>query len=148
MSESTVKQSSSLYDYSPDELSVYADSSEASQDKIDQYHRYYSDESFWRKIERFGRLAGAKAVYQAVLLWYVATKKSTPLPIKLLIFGGLGYFILPIDSVPDFLVGIGYADDMAILFGIVSAYGMYMDDASKARARAKVKEIFGNDVAV
>jgi uncharacterized membrane protein YkvA (DUF1232 family) len=66
----------------------------------------------------------------------------------MLIFGGLGYFVLPIDSVPDFLVGIGYADDIAILFGIISAYGMYMDDASKAKARAKVREIFGNDVNV
>jgi uncharacterized membrane protein YkvA (DUF1232 family) len=143
-----VKQSASLYDYSLDELSVYADSSVDLQGNTDQYRRHYSDESFWRKIERFGRLAGAKAVYQAVLLWYVATKPSTPLPVKLLIFGGLGYFIMPIDAVPDFLVGIGYADDMAILVGIVSAYGMYMDDESKARARAKVKELFGNDVAV
>ncbi len=64
-------------------------------------HRYYSDESFWRKIERYGRTAGAKRLpISAVLLWYVATKKSTPLPIKLLIFGGLGYFILPIDCRP------------------------------------------------
>jgi uncharacterized membrane protein YkvA (DUF1232 family) len=46
------------------------------------------------------------------------------------------------------LVGIGYADDLAILVGIVSAYGMYMDDESKARARAKVREIFGPGVAV
>ena len=148
MSESTVKQSSSLYDYSPEELSVYADGSDAMLCKSEQYSRYYSDESFWRKVERFGRLAGAKAVYQAILLWYVATKPSTPLPVKMLIFGGLGYFILPIDAVPDLLVGIGYADDMAILVGIVSAYGMYMDDTSKARARAKVREIFGPDVAV
>jgi uncharacterized membrane protein YkvA (DUF1232 family) len=148
MSEFTVKQPHSLYDYSLEELSVYADNGDALQGKTEQFSRFYSDESFWRKVERFGRLAGAKAVYQAVLLWYVATKGSTPLPIKLLIFGGLGYFILPIDSVPDFLVGIGYADDIAILFGIVSAYGMYMDDASKAKARAKVREIFGNDVAV
>jgi uncharacterized membrane protein YkvA (DUF1232 family) len=148
MSEFMVKQTPSLYDYSLDELSAYADNGDALQGKAGHYGRYYSDESFWRKVERFGRLAGAKAVYQAVLLWYVATKKSTPLPIKLLIFGGLGYFIMPIDTVPDFLVGIGYADDMAILFGIVSAYGMYMDDESKARDRAKVREIFGNSVDV
>jgi uncharacterized membrane protein YkvA (DUF1232 family) len=146
MSEFSAKQPPSLYDYSLDELSAYADSCDPVQDKTDPYRRYYSDESFWRKIGRFGRLAGAKAVYQAVLLWYVATKPSTPLPVKLLIFGGLGYFILPIDAVPDFLVGIGYADDMAILVGLISAYGMYMDDASKARARAKVREICGQDV--
>lgn len=144
MSEFTVKRSSSYYDYCPDELSAYAESN-IPQDP-GKYARYYSDESFWRKIEKYGRTAGAKAAYYALLLWYVATKPSTPLPVKVLIFGGLGYFILPVDAIPDFLVGIGYADDMAILIGIISAYGMYMDDESKAKARAKVREITGQDI--
>jgi uncharacterized membrane protein YkvA (DUF1232 family) len=146
MSEFTAKRSPSYYDYGPDELSVFNEDSVPPD--TGKYARYYSDESFWRKIEKYGRTAGANAAYYALLLWYVATKPSTPLPVKLLIFGGLGYFIMPIDAVPDFLVGIGYADDMAILVGIISAYGMYMDDESKARARAKVREIFGNDVAI
>ena len=148
MSEFAVKQPPSLYDYSLDELSTYVDNDNALQKTTDRFSKHYSEESFWRKIEQYGRVAGAKAVYYTVLLWYVATKKSTPLPVKMLIFGGLGYFVLPIDSVPDFLVGIGYADDIAILIGIVSAYGMYMDDESKAKARARVRELFGNDVVV
>jgi uncharacterized membrane protein YkvA (DUF1232 family) len=146
MSEFTVKTPPSFYDYGPDDLPA------CSEDSIPQdtgkYARYYSDESFWRKIEKYGRMAGGKAAYYALLLWYVATKPSTPLPVKALIFGGLGYFVLPIDTVPDFLVGIGYADDVAILVGIISAYGMYMDDASKARARAKTQELFGQDIVV
>lgn len=145
MSEFTVKRPSSYYDYSPNELSSYVD--DCVPQDMGKYTRYYSDESFWRKIEKYGRMAGGKAAYYALLLWYVATKPSTPLPVKLLIFGGLGYFILPIDSVPDFLAGLGYGDDIAILFGIISAYGTYLDDESKAKARAKVREIFGQDVA-
>lgn len=148
MSDFTLRQPPSLYDYSLDELSAYADNNEASQSKMEQYHGHYSDESFWRKIKKSGRRAGAKAVYHAVLLWYVATKPGTPLPVKLLIFGGLGYFILPVETIPDFLVGIGYADDLAVLVGIIAAYGTYVDEASKARARAKVREIFGPDVVV
>jgi uncharacterized membrane protein YkvA (DUF1232 family) len=53
---------------------------------------------------------------------------------------------MPVDAVPDFLVGIGYADDMAI-WSAITAYGTYMDDASKARP-GEGAEIFGNDVAV
>lgn len=146
MSEFTVKRPSSYYEYAPDELSSYVE--ESIPQDLGKYARYYSDASFWRKIEKYGKVAGSKAAYYALLLWYVATKPSTPLPVKLLIFGGLGYFILPIDAVPDFLVGIGYADDVAILVGIISALGMYMDDESKAKARAKVREIFGQGVAV
>jgi len=144
MSEFTAKRSPSYYDFGPDELSAYVENS-VPQDS-GKYARYYSEESFWRKIDKYGRAAGAQVAYYALLLWYVATKPSTPLPVKVLIFGGLGYFILPIDAVPDFLVGIGYADDMAILIGIISACSMYMDDASKARARAKVREMFGNNL--
>ena len=147
MSEFKTKQPPSLYEYSPDDLSAYADDDGAGQATMEGYGKYYSHESFWRKIKKFGKRAGAKAVYHAVLLWYVATKPGTPLPVKLLIFGGLGYFILPIETIPDFLVGIGYADDLAVLLGIITAYGTYVDDMSKARARAKVREIFGPDVA-
>jgi uncharacterized membrane protein YkvA (DUF1232 family) len=145
MSEFTIKRPPSLYDYNVSELSEYVDDGPGDPGK---YARYYSDESFWRKVENYGRLAGAKALYHALLLWYVATKPGTPLTVKMLIFGGLGYFILPIDAVPDFLAGIGYADDIAILLGIITAYTKYMDDESKAKARAKVREILGNDVTV
>lgn len=148
MSEFTVKHPVSLYDYNLDELYAYADNDDTRDYNVAQYGRHYSDESFWKKINRFGRRAGAKAVYYAVLLWYVATKPGTPLPVKLLIFGGLGYFILPVETIPDFLVGIGYADDLAVLIGIITAYGTYADEASKAKAGAKVREIFGQDVAV
>lgn len=148
MTENKAGPHPGLYDYSLDELSAYVDDSEARPAEVERYGRYYSDRSFWRKITKFGRRAGAKAVYYAVLLWHVATRPETPLPVKLLIFGGLGYFILPVETIPDFLVGIGYADDLAILVGILTAYGTYIDDASKARARAKVREIFGQDVVV
>jgi|AGTN01.2.fsa_nt_gi Uncharacterized conserved protein len=146
MSEFTVKHPSEHRDFSKNELSVSVD--ENAMPEAGKYARHYSDDSFWHKIEKYGRFAGAKAAYHAILLWYVATKPSTPLPVKMLIFGGLGYFILPIDAVPDFLVGIGYGDDIAIILGIISAYSMHMDDESKAKARAKVCEIFGQDVAV
>ena len=151
MSEFTVSRPPSLYDYNVSELSGYSDdrsSADEGQGELSKYARYYSDDSFWRKVDRYGRMAGAQALYYALLLWYVATKPSTPLPVKALIFGGLGYFILPIDAVPDFLAGLGYADDVAILFGILTAYGKYMDDESKAKARAKVREILGADVVV
>ncbi len=146
MSEFTVKHSSEYHDFNKNELSVPID--ENALPEAVKYARHYSDDSFWHKMEKYGRIAGAKAAYHAILLWYVATKPSTPIPVKMLIFGGLGYFILPIDAVPDFLVGIGYGDDIAIILGIISAYAMHMDDESKAKARAKVREIFGNSVAI
>ena len=49
-----------------------------------------------------------------------------------------------IEAIPDFLVGIGYGDDAALLMGIFSSVMMRMDDDSKSKAKARVKEILGD----
>jgi uncharacterized membrane protein YkvA (DUF1232 family) len=40
-----------------------------------------------------------------------------PLSPKLLMAGVLGYVILPSDLLPDFLIGIGQIDDLAVVLG-------------------------------
>jgi uncharacterized membrane protein YkvA (DUF1232 family) len=116
--------------------------------EVQRYEQNYSESGFWYKINGYGKVAGASFVYHALLLWYIATKASTPMPVKLLILGGLGYFITPVDVIPDFLVGIGYGDDAALLMGIISSVIMHMDEDSKSKAKAKVKEIFGDDAGI
>ncbi|WP_424356707.1 YkvA family protein [Methanocella sp. MCL-LM] len=111
---------------------------------IQVYEQNYSESRLWYKINKYSKVVGASIVYHALLLWYIATKDSTPVPVKLLILGGLGYFIAPIEAIPDFLVGIGYGDDAALLMGIFSSVMMHMDDDSKSKAKVRVKEIFGD----
>ncbi len=45
------------------------------------------------------------------------------LPWKSTVFamGALLYFLSPLDLIPDFLIGIGYVDDVAVVFGVLSA---------------------------
>ena len=112
------------------------------------YKQNYSEPEFWQKIKRYGKVAGASIVYHALLLWYVATKASTPMPVKLLIIGGLGYFIAPADIIPDFLVGLGYGDDAALLIGIISSVVTYIDKESKSKAIARAKELLGDDAEI
>ena len=38
-----------------------------------------------------------------------------------LIVGAVVYFIMPADLVPDFIAGLGFADDAAVIAGVVSA---------------------------
>ena len=113
-------------------------------ESVQGYEQNYSEPRFWNKINRYGKVAGSSIVYHALLLWYIATKDSTPVPVKLLILGGLGYFIAPIEVIPDFLVGLGYGDDAALLMGIFSSVMMHIDDDSKSKAKARVKELFGD----
>jgi uncharacterized membrane protein YkvA (DUF1232 family) len=40
-----------------------------------------------------------------------------PLTSKLLLVGLLAYVVLPADLVPDFLIGVGQLDDLAVILG-------------------------------
>ncbi|MCH5235617.1 MAG: DUF1232 domain-containing protein [Muribaculaceae bacterium] len=78
------------------------------------YQQYFSVEGFWQKISNVAQKAGVKIVYGALLLFYASMDKNIPLADKAKIYGALGYFILPVDLIPDFLPG-GYVDDLGAL---------------------------------
>jgi uncharacterized membrane protein YkvA (DUF1232 family) len=46
---------------------------------------------------------------------------ATPFKVRATLFGALAYFILPFDAIPDFILGLGFTDDMAV---IVTAFTM------------------------
>ncbi|KEO84655.1 YkvA family protein [Tumebacillus flagellatus] len=43
--------------------------------------------------------------------------RQTPFRDKFLIIGGLVYILSPIDLIPDFIVLLGYTDDLAVAIG-------------------------------
>mgnify|MGYP003508487535 CR=1 FL=1 len=49
----------------------------------------------------------------------IKKESSTPLDTKALIIGALGYLILPVDLIPDFIPVAGYADDLEALLAVV-----------------------------
>ena len=111
---------------------------------LPQYQGNYSEDAFWEKIKKVAGKAGAKAVYYALVLFYTLTDPATPAKYKAVIAGALGYLILPLDLLPDFLPFAGYADDWAALIAAVSYVLSAISDSNKEKARAKLKEWFPN----
>jgi uncharacterized membrane protein YkvA (DUF1232 family) len=109
------------------------------------FGRSYSESSFWIKLKRVAKKAGTKVVYIALLLYYVLQSPKVPLRAKAVIVGALGYFIAPIDIIPDILIGIGYTDDLGILLGALVSVAMYVDKEVKHKASLKIEEWFGTD---
>lgn len=73
---------------------------------------------FWDKLKRVaGRLP---FVDDLVAAYYCSMDADTPLKVRATLLGALAYFILPIDIVPDFIAGIGYGDDAAVLAAAIS----------------------------
>lgn len=60
-----------------------------------------------------------------------------------MIIGTLGYFILPIDLLPDAIVGAGYSDDVVSLTATVTALASCITDDIQNEAKEQLRKIFG-----
>lgn len=109
----------------------------------DKYSKYFSEESLWDKLKKFGKAAGAKVVYVVLLLFYAFQDKSVGLKTKLSIAAALGYFILPADAIVDLTPLIGFTDDLGVLLFTLSAVADSITPEIKAKAREKLHEWFG-----
>lgn len=90
--------------------------------------------NFWHKARRtLGRVPFTE---DAVAAFYCASDSTTPLPIRATLFGALAYFVLPLDAIPDLLLGLGFTDDAAILVAAFTAARMHITEHHRARARA------------
>ena len=110
--------------------------------ELEQYRKNFTDKDFWKKLQRFAVKAGSKAVYYALVLYYTLMDDNTPARYKAIIAGALGYFILPIDLIPDFIPFTGMADDWAALLAAIAYVSTAITPDIKAKARLKLKEWF------
>lgn len=89
---------------------------------------------FWDKLRR--SLARIPFADRVIAARYAATDPATPLRDKAVLLGALAYFIAPVDAIPDFIAGLGYTDDLAVLtLALRTAAGAIRDD-HRQRARA------------
>ena len=102
----------------------------------------YSDSGLWRKIKNVAKKAGVRVIYAALLLYYVLKDPNTPAKDKAMIMGALGYFILPIDLIPDVSPIVGFTDDLTILIFALRSVWVNVTPDIKFRAQNKLTEWF------
>lgn len=111
---------------------------------IEKYGGHYSKKKFGRKLIKVARKAGAQTVYSVFLLYYVLRSPSVSNADKAKVYGALGYFILPLDLLPDFLSVIGYADDLSAALWALHTVWKNITPEIRSRAAAKTREWFGD----
>lgn len=109
---------------------------------FDSFAKHYNESSLFRKIRRFAGVAGSKVIYPVLLLYYVMIDSKTSLVTKMSIAAALGYFIFPLDALPDLTPIIGYGDDFAILVFTLSRISSSVTDEIKEKARTRIAEWF------
>lgn len=108
-----------------------------------KYIPAFSVAGLWDKLKKYAKQAGIKAVYMVLLLYFAYTRKETPSWAKNIILGTLGYFLAPIDALPDLTPIIGYTDDIGVLsFGLVTI-AAHINEEVRNRAKVKLKNWFG-----
>ena len=76
------------------------------------YVSEFSPEKLWEKIKGHAKKVGCEGIRSALRLFYALDNPSMPLKTKMVIYGALGYFISPIDVIPDFIPVVGFTDDI------------------------------------
>jgi len=102
----------------------------------------YSEAGFWDKIKSFAQKIGSTGLYYALLLYYMAQDPLVPAADKALIVAALGYLIFPIDIIPDFLLGVGYSDDISVMVMALKKLKSSIRDEHRAQATQKLREWF------
>lgn len=96
-------------------------------------------EGFWPKMQKV--MAKIPFAENAIAAWYCAFDPATPVRAKAILLAALAYFIMPIDVVPDFLVGLGFTDDMAVLATAIGLIRSHLKDEHYVAAREKLEDL-------
>lgn len=90
-------------------------------------------EGFVQKLRRVAR----RIPFAADLLaaYYCALDPQTPTRVRATLLAALGYFVLPLDTIPDFLIGFGFSDDATVLLAAISLVASHIDDSHREAAR-------------
>jgi uncharacterized membrane protein YkvA (DUF1232 family) len=108
----------------------------------DPFSREYSASKFLEKLVSYAKVAGSEVVERALQLYFALQDPDTPKWAKVVIIGALGYFVTPLDAIPDFVPAVGYSDDLGVLALALARVAMCITPAIKEQARVKMSQWF------
>ena len=107
---------------------------------ITEYTDKFDPDAFWEKLKSLATRLGKESLYQILTLYYTMRRPDIPAKVKAIILGALGYFVLPLDAVPDFIPVLGFSDDLAIVALCVSYVRQWTTPAEEEKARKRMNE--------
>jgi uncharacterized membrane protein YkvA (DUF1232 family) len=72
---------------------------------------------------------------EAVAMYFCAMDGKTPLAAKVTAIGALAYIVLPLDLIPDVLLGVGYTDDATAFWAAFRAISMHITEEHRIQAQ-------------
>ncbi|NYT83304.1 DUF1232 domain-containing protein [Alcaligenaceae bacterium] len=107
-----------------------------------RYQSLFTKKGFWQKLGPRARSIGRETLEKALYLYYAVQSPLTPKWAKRVIYGALGYFILPLDAIPDLAPVLGYTDDLSVMAAALATVAFYITPDVKAQAQQKLDQWF------
>ena len=93
--------------------------------------RSYYVQDAWEKIQLF---------FSVFDDWIKGRYKVIPFKSIAMITVGIIYFVIPTDIIPDFIIGLGFGDDVAVLAFIIKQISKDLDDYKVWKQKQKQQE--------
>ncbi|WP_380249208.1 YkvA family protein [Kiloniella antarctica] len=96
-------------------------------------------QKFLQKLKR----VAAKISFSEKLLaaYFCAMDTNTPIRVKAILMAALAYFVVPADLIPDFLVGLGYTDDISVLVSAITSVNAHVKEEHRQKAGDLLKDL-------
>jgi len=93
---------------------------------------------FWKKLKRV--LSRVPFAEDLIAAYYCAMDSETPTKVRATLLGALAYFILPLDFIPDIILGVGFTDDAAILAAAIATVSSHILPKHRDAAKQALKD--------
>ena len=110
---------------------------------LPKYAVNFSGSKFWSKLIAVAKQLGEKILRLVLLLYYTLKSAGVSPKDKAIILGALGYLILPLDLIPDWILVIGLTDDIAAIKLAYDVVKASITPEIERKAGAKLAQIFG-----
>lgn len=107
-----------------------------------KFAKEFTEGHFWDKVKNYARAAGEGVLEPALTLYNVSKDAETPAWAKTAIYAALGYFISPIDAIPDLTPLIGYSDDLGVLVAATATIISYIKPEHREKAKQTLRQWF------
>lgn len=119
------------------EVETAVDKKVSEQELVEKYQKHFDKDIAMRLLVKLRKstrnkpklIAGATGAIVSSLgsLISALENPATPIHMRALIIGAIGYIVLPLDLIPDIVPAVGYTDDIASAAGVVAAVAVYSD---------------------
>ncbi len=93
---------------------------------------------FWKTVKRAAR--NIPFMEDVVAAYFCAMDPKTPARVRGVLIAALAYFVLPLDVVPDALLGIGFTDDAGVLTAAIAMVAAHITDNHRRAAQQALED--------